>query len=473
MPLGVGVIHLIGIGGIGISGIAEILHNLGYKVKGSDMTENYNVQRLRKLGIEVHIGHKAENVNGAAVVVKSTAVPNSNPEIIAAREQRIPVVKRAEMLAELTRLKASVAIAGTHGKTTTTSLVAMMFEAGGTNPTVINGGIINTVGTNAYLGKGEWLVVEADESDGTFIKIPSTIGVVTNIDPEHLDYWNNFDALRAAFRTFIDNLPFYGLGVLCNDHPEVRTLAKQITDRRILTYAVKKDADIKAVNIRSTVAGSLFDVEISEHATGGKARKLKGVKLPVPGRHNVQNSLAAIAIGLELGFDDKVITRAFEKFAGVKRRFTKTGVVDKITVIDDYGHHPVEIKATLATARDVQKSGKGRVIAVCQPHRYTRLNNLFDSFSKCFGDADAVVISEVYAAGETPIPGVTGKALSEVVKRTKKDTHYLEAPEKLAELINRIAKPNDLIVCLGAGTVTTWAHALPSELARIRKSKVS
>jgi UDP-N-acetylmuramate--alanine ligase len=472
MPLEVGTIHIIGIGGIGMSGIAEILHNLGYRVTGSDMAENANVVRLKGMGIRVDIGHKAENVKDASVVVKSTAVPNTNPEIMAARDLRIPVVKRAEMLAELARLKATVAIAGTHGKTTTTSLVALMFESGGKNPTVINGGIINAYGTNAYLGKGEWLVVEADESDGTFIKLPSTIGVITNIDPEHLDYWGTFDALRTGFRTFIENLPFYGLAVLCNDHTEVRAMMKHITDRRIITYGIDREADIMGTNLRSDVSGTTFDVKIAESVSGGKAYVLKNVKLPVPGRHNVQNSLAAIAIGLELKFGDDVIRDGFKKFAGVKRRFTRTGEVDGVTVIDDYGHHPEEIKATLRAGRDVLKGSKGRIIAVVQPHRYSRLNSLFEQFCQCFKDADHVIISEVYAAGEKPIPGVTGEALVEGVKTQGKGAEFLESPERLATLVHKQAKDGDLVICLGAGSVTTWAAQLPQQLAELRGKKV-
>jgi UDP-N-acetylmuramate--alanine ligase len=363
-----------------------------------------------------------------------------------------------------------VAIAGTHGKTTTTSLVALMFESAGQNPTVINGGIINAYGTNAYLGKGEWLVVEADESDGTFIKIPSTIGVVTNIDPEHMDYWGSFDALRTGFRTFIENLPFYGLAVLCNDHPEVRNLVKTVTDRRIITYAVDHEAGIVATNIRSQLTGSTFDVKISASVSGGKAYTLKNVHLPVPGRHNVQNSLAAIAIGLELKFGDDVIRDGFKKFAGVKRRFTRTGIVDGITVIDDYGHHPEEIKATLKTARDVLKGSKGRVIAVVQPHRYSRLNSLFQQFCTCFKDADKVVVSEVYPAGEKPIPGVTGEALVDGLKAQKKEALFLESPEKLPALIRKVAKSGDMVICLGAGSITAWANQLPSQMSKLSKA---
>jgi UDP-N-acetylmuramate--alanine ligase len=469
MPLDIGTIHLIGIGGIGMSGIAEILHNLGYAVSGSDMAENANVKRLRGLGIKVHVGHDAKNIaKDIAVVVKSTAVPNSNPEIIEARAQQVPVVKRAEMLAELCRLKATVAIAGTHGKTTTTSLVSMMFESAGLEPTVINGGIINARGTNAYIGSGDWLVVEADESDGTFIRIPSTIGVISNIDPEHLDFWGDFETLKKAFRTFLENLPFYGLAVLCTDHDEVKKLGDSTTDRRIITYGIEGEPDVKAVNIRQEVKGSTFDVEVSARVAG-KAATLKDVHLPMPGRHNVQNSLAAIAIGLELKVDHATIQSGFKKFGGVKRRFTITGEVDDITIVDDYGHHPTEILATLKTAKAVQEGTGGRVIAVVQPHRYSRLNHLFEEFSTCFTDADMVVVTQVYAAGEQPIEGVDADTLAARIKQHGVEASVIEGEKDLASAINTIAQPKDLVVCMGAGNISTWANALPAELADLRK----
>lgn len=464
MSLDVGVIHFVGIGGIGMSGMAEILHNLGYKVAGSDMTENANVERLRKLGIEVYIGHEAKNISGAGVVVKSTAVKWENPEILAAREQRIPVVRRSEMLAELMRLKMTVAIAGTHGKTTTTSLVAALFETARLDPTVINGGIINAYGTNTRLGSGDWMVVEADESDGTFTKIPLTVAIVTNIDPEHLDYYGNFDALREAFYQFIDNLPFYGFAVLCADHPEVLTLSAKITDRRIITYGTNPQADVRGVNIRTDIDGLRFDVEISDRV-GGTSRHVRGLHLPMHGMHNMRNALAAIAVGNELDIDDQVIIRALSNFRGVKRRFTLTGEAGGISVIDDYGHHPVEIAATLKAARDVQNVRGGRVIAVVQPHRYTRLRDLFTQFATCFNDADIVLVTDVYAAGEQPIENIDKAHL---VARLKENGHRsvfaLESLEALPEKVAEIARPGDMVVCLGAGNITYTANKLPDAL---------
>lgn len=464
MSLDVGVIHFIGIGGIGMSGMAEILHNLGYKVKGSDMSQSANVERLRKLGIEVMIGHVGENVQGAAVVVKSTAVKDDNPEILAARALRIPVVKRSEMLAELMRLKMTVAIAGTHGKTTTTSLIAALFESARLDPTVINGGIINAYGTNTRLGQGDWMVVEADESDGTFTRIPLTIAIITNIDPEHLDYYGSFDAAKDAFRQFIENLPFYGFGVMCADHPEVLALTAKVIDRRLITYGTNPQADVRAVNYRTDIDGLHFDVEISSRLNG-KAKRLTNLHLPMHGMHNLRNSLAAIAVGNELDMDSKTIAQGLASFKGVKRRFTLTGEANGIRVVDDYGHHPVEIAATLKAARDVQNARGGRVIAVVQPHRYTRLRDLFDQFSSCFTDADVVLVADVYAAGEKPIEGIDRDHLVEGIKgcghRQALPLASFEAlPEKIAEL----AKPGDMVVCLGAGNITQIANQLPESL---------
>lgn len=456
MPLNIGRIHLIGIGGIGISGIAEILHNLGYSVSGSDIADNANVARLRKMGIVVFIGHQATNIEGAAVIVYSTAVSADNPEIVAARLKKIPVLHRAEMLAEIARLKATVAIAGTHGKTTTTTMNAAMFAAAKLDPTIINGGIINAYGTNAVLGKGDWLVVEADESDGTFIRIPSTIGIVTNIDAEHLDYWKTFDNIVEGFRTFIKQLPFYGLAVLCSDHPVVARLAKEITDRRIVTYALKTDADLRATNLRFTPEGTRFDVG-----------DLKDLLLPMPGVHNVQNALSAIAVAQELQFGEDVIRSALANFSGVKRRFTKTGEAKGITIIDDYGHHPKEIQATLAAARTIQRT-EGKIIAVAQPHRYSRLSTLFDGFCNCFTDADTVIITEVYSAGETPIEGYNRETLVAGIKKTgHKNVHPLKAREDLAALIAQHAESGDMVVCLGAGSISQWAYQLPDELQAV------
>ncbi len=465
LPLNIGTIHFVGIGGIGMSGIAEILHNLGYTVQGSDISDNANVQRLRDLGIRVFVGHQAANVEDAKVVVISTAVKPDNPEVVAARADMIPVVRRSEMLAELMRLKAAIAVGGTHGKTTTTSLVATMLDAAGLDPTVINGGIINSYGTNARLGDGDWMVVEADESDGTFVKVPSTISVVTNIDPEHLDHWKNFDQLREAFKNFVQNIPFYGFAVLCIDHPEVQALIGKVTDRRIFTFGFSPQADVRAVNVRTEIGQSTFDVVIRERVDS-EERVIKDVRLPMVGDHNVSNSLAAITVALELGIPDDKIVSAFDGFTGVKRRFTKTGEVDGVTIIDDYGHHPVEIKAVLKAAR---KATENNVIAVVQPHRYSRLHDLFEEFCTCFNDADSVIVADVYEAGESPIEGANRDALVEGLRnRGHRHVAALEGPEALASVIAKEAKPGDLVVCLGAGSISAWANALPAQLEALK-----
>lgn len=468
LSLDVGMIHFVGIGGIGMSGIAEVLHNMGYQVQGSDIAESANVARLRTMGIAVQIGHKGENLGDASVVVISSAVKSDNPEVLEARSRRIPVVRRAEMLAELMRFKMSVAIAGTHGKTTTTSLIATLFETAGRNPTVINGGIINAYGTNAKVGAGEWMIVEADESDGTFIKIPATIAVVTNIDPEHLDFYGDFDAVRAAFRTFIENLPFYGFGVLCIDHPEVQALLAKIRDRRIITYGLSPQADIRAVNLRTDADSQYCDVECTDQASGDK-EIITDLKLPMFGKHNLLNALAALAVARELGMESAAILKGLASFGGVKRRFTKTGEAGGVSVIDDYGHHPVEIAATLSSARQARPIGQGKVIAVVQPHRYTRLKTLFEEFCTCFNDADVVVVAEVYSAGEQPIEGISRDALVEGLRRHgHKHVVALASEEALPQVIDELAVAQDMVVCLGAGSISGWAAKLPSALETLQ-----
>jgi len=467
LPLDIGTIHFVGIGGIGMSGIAEVLHTLGYSVQGSDVAENANVKRLRNLGVAVHVGHQESNLGDARVVVISTAVKAGNPEVQAARQRMIPVVRRAEMLGELMRLKWSIAIGGTHGKTTTTSMVAALLDAAGMDPTVIIGGIINAWGSNARLGKGDWMVAEADESDGTFLKLPATVSVVTNVDPEHLDHYGTFDKLRAAFEAFVANIPFYGFSVLCIDHPEVQAMIPRLSDRRIVTYGFSPQADVRAVDLRSSAAGVRFDAVITDRKTGAES-KLLGLMLPMLGEHNVQNSLVAVAIGHEMGIENDVIRRAFAGFAGVKRRFTRAGEVDGITIIDDYGHHPVEIAAVLKTARTAVQ-GHGQVIAVVQPHRFTRLRDLFEEFCTCFNDADAVVVADVYPAGEEPIPGIHRDALVEGLERHGHRTVVpLSGPAELTEVIDGLAGPGDMVVCLGAGDITQWANALPENLRALR-----
>ena len=461
MPRTIGTIHFVGIGGIGMSGIAEILHNLGYNVQGSDIAESANVERLRAKGIAVSIGHKAENLGKARVVVVSSAVKPDNPELVTARATLVPVVRRAEMLAELMRLKTAIAIGGTHGKTTTTSMIATLLDAANLDPTIINGGIINAYGTNARLGASDWVVVEADESDGTFTKLPASIVVVTNIDPEHLDHYGTFDKLREAFRTFVENIPFYGFACLCIDHPEVQALIPKVLDRKIVTYGFSPQALVRAINVRFGNGGATYDVVIAER-TGGAHKIIHGLSLPMWGEHNVQNSLAVVAIAAELGLDDEVLRKALSTFAGVKRRFTRTGEAKGISVIDDYGHHPVEIAAVLKAARS---ASQGNVIAVVQPHRYSRLSSLFDQFCTCFNDADTVFVADVYAAGEAPIEGASKDSLVRGLQEHG-HRHVLALPDSkaLAQMVNQVAKPGDMVVCLGAGNITAWAHALPAEL---------
>lgn len=464
MPTSIGLVHFIGIGGIGMSGIAEVLHNLGHRVQGSDQADGANVQRLRDKGIPVFVGHRAENLGDCEVVVVSTAIRKNNPELAAAREKLLPVVRRAEMLAELMRFRNAIAIGGTHGKTTTTSMVATLLDAGGLDPTVINGGIINAYGTNARMGAGEWMVVEADESDGTFLKLPADIAVVTNIDPEHLDHYGNFDSVRSAFRQFVENVPFYGFGVLCIDHPEVQVLAGRIEDRKIITYGENPQADARFGNIRMEGTKAIFDVEIRRRRTG-RVFSFKDLALPMPGRHNISNATAAIAVANRLGISEDDIRKGLAAFGGVKRRFTLTGTWNGVSVFDDYAHHPVEIRAVLRAARE---SCSGRIIAIHQPHRYSRLDSLFEDFATCFNDADSIILAPVYAAGEDPIEGINSEALvSKIRAAGHRDARYVADPQELASIIERIAKPDDFVVLLGAGSITHWAAALPGELESI------
>ncbi len=456
----IGTIHFVGIGGIGMSGIAEVMHNLGYSVQGSDIAEGYVVEGLRDRGIKVMIGHSGENVNGAAVVVTSTAVKRDNPEVVYALEHRIPVVRRAEMLAELMRLKNTVAVAGTHGKTTTTSMIAALLDAGGVDPTVINGGIINAYGSNARLGESDWMVVEADESDGSFLRLDGTLAVVTNIDPEHLDHYGSFDRVKEAFVEFIENVPFYGAAMLCVDHPEVQAIIPKVRDRRVVTYGFSAQADIRGENVTPIPGGNRFDVALRQR--DGSFRRIEGIELPMPGRHNVQNALAAVGVAVEMGCAEKVIQTGFANFGGVKRRFTKVGEValdgGSVTIIDDYGHHPVEIRAVLAAARE---GVKGRVIAVAQPHRYTRLRDHMEDFQGAFNDADVVYATPVYAAGEQPIEGIDSEAMVEGLKsRGHRSAQVIAGPEELADRLAETLRPDDMVVCLGAGDITKWAAGL-------------
>lgn len=468
LPVDLGMIHFIGIGGIGMSGIAEILFNLGYKVQGSDAGENANVERLRQMGITVDIGQKKENITAdIAVVVKSSAVKDENAEIQAARAHKIPVIMRAEMLAEIMRLKASVAVAGTHGKTTTTSITTALFDAAGMDPTVINGGIINTYNTNAFLGQGDWLVAEADESDGSFLKLPATVGIITNIDPEHMEHYGSVEKLHEAFYTFICHLPFYGFAVLCKDHPVVAKLATRITDRKVVTYSMDTaaDADVTAIDIKKISAEATFNLRVSDHVAGG-ARIIENLHLPMPGDHNISNALAAVSVGVELGFTDAQIRNGLKQFNGVKRRFTQTGQVQGVTIIDDYGHHPKEIGVTLKTAREVV--GDHKVIAVIQPHRYSRVRDYFEAYCHCVVDADHVIITDIYAAGESAIEGISKEALAEgmiLAGKAPEAVQMIASEEELPAIIKSIATAGDIVVCLGAGSISLWANRLPDALA--------
>jgi UDP-N-acetylmuramate--alanine ligase len=467
VPTDIGTVHFVGIGGIGMSGIAEVMNNLGYTVQGSDLSEGASVERLRQRGIKVMIGHCADNVAGTGVVVTSTAVKRANPEVAAALEQRIPVVRRAEMLAELMRLKNTVAVAGTHGKTTTTSMIAALLDAGGVDPTVINGGVIEQYGSNARLGDSDWMVVEADESDGSFLRLDGTIAVVTNIDPEHLDHYGDFDAVRRAFVEFIHNVPFYGAAVLCIDHPEVQAVMAQVRDRKVVTYGFSPQADVGADNVRPDAGGNVFDVVIRR--LGHEDRRIEGVRMPMPGRHNVQNALAAIAVAVEMECPDEIIRTGFAHFSGVRRRFTRAGEVSGAVVIDDYAHHPVEIRAVLAAAREAVGATGGRVIAVVQPHRFTRLRDLMDDFQNAFNDADRVYVAPVYTAGEEPIGGIDAQALVAGLKlRGHRSAATIANPQQLAHELAGDLSAGDFVVCLGAGDITRWAAGLADGIQQER-----
>jgi UDP-N-acetylmuramate--alanine ligase len=469
LPLSIGIIHFVGIGGIGMSGIAEVLHNLGYAVQGSDIADSANVRRLRAAGIHVAIGHDVANVGDALVVVVSTAVHPENPEVKAARTRLIPVVRRAEMLAELMRLRWSIAVGGTHGKTTTTSLIAAVMETAHLDPTVINGGVVNAYGTNTRMGTGDWMVVEADESDGSFLRLPAVIAVVTNMDPEHLDHWGSAEAMIAGYDQFVQNIPFYGFAVLCIDHPAVQQMIPRLSDRRIITYGFSPQADVRAERVVADKLGASFEVTITDRGRG-RSRKMGPFRLPMLGQHNVSNALAAITIGVEMEIDNATLISALAGFRGVKRRFTKAGETGGITVIDDYGHHPTEIRAVLKAAL---QAGARDVVAVVQPHRYSRLASLFEEFCTCMNDAGTVIVADVYAAGEAPIPGVNRDALVEGMRaRGHRSVVPLSAPEHLAEMIHAIARPGDYVVCLGAGNITQWAASLPDELAHLQTGQM-
>ncbi|SIN85925.1 UDP-N-acetylmuramate--L-alanine ligase [Vannielia litorea] len=457
LPTQLGAIHFVGIGGIGMSGIAEVLLNFGYQVQGSDLKKSKITDRLEKLGATIYEGQAAENLENAEVIVISSAIKPGNPELDAARAKGLPVVRRAEMLAELMRLKSNIAVAGTHGKTTTTTMVAALLDEGGIDPTVINGGIIHAYGSNARMGQGEWMVVEADESDGTFNRLPATIAIVTNIDPEHMEHWGSIENLRQGFLDFVSNIPFYGLAVCCTDHPEVQALVGKVTDRRVVTYGFNAQADVRAVNLTYKAGVAHFDIRLQ-----AEDMVIEGCSLPMPGDHNVSNALSAVAVARHLGMKAEEIKAALANFGGVNRRFTRVGVVNGVTIIDDYGHHPVEIAAVLKAAR---QATEGRVIAVHQPHRYSRLSNLFDDFCACFNEADVVAIAEVYAAGEDPIPGASRDDLvAGLIAHGHRHARAILSEDDLVRLVREQGREGDMVVCLGAGTISQWANALPERL---------
>ena len=459
LPGDVGPIHFVGIGGIGMSGIAEVLINHGYTVQGSDLKSSKITDRLKKLGAVVFEGQRAENLEGAEVVVISSAIKPGNPELDEARRLGLPVVRRAEMLAELMRLKSNIAIAGTHGKTTTTTMMAELLVAGGLDPTVVNGGIIHAYGSNARMGQGEWMVVEADESDGTFNRLPATIAIVTNIDPEHMEHWGDFDTLRQGFLDFVSNIPFYGLAVCNTDHAEVQSLVGKISDRRVVTYGFNAQADVRAVNLKYVRGVANFDIALQ-----AEDMVIEGCTLPMPGDHNVSNALAAVAVARHLGMKADEIRAALAAFGGVNRRFTKVGDVNGVTIIDDYGHHPVEITAVLKAAR---QATEGRVIAVHQPHRYSRLHDLFEDFCACFNDADVVAIAEVFSAGEDPIEGASRDDLvAGLIRHGHRHARAILNEDDLERLVREQARDGDMVVCLGAGTISTWANGLPERLVQ-------
>lgn len=471
----IGTLHFVGIGGIGMSGIATLLASLGYSVQGSDMAESANVTRLREQDIEVFIGHDAANIeNNPAAIIISSAIQDDNAELVAARAKKIPVVQRAEMLAELMRLKSAVAVAGTHGKTTTTSMVGQMLDTAGFDPTVVNGGIVNAYGTNTRFGQSDWMVVEADESDGSFIRLPATVAVVTNIDPEHMDHYGSFEKVKSAYRRFVLNLPFHGYALLCIDHPEVQSLAAQVSDRKLITYGFNPQADIRAENIRSNAEGSVFDVTFAGWLNlDGQDVVIKDIHLSMLGKHNVQNSLVALGVAKEMGVSPETMKKAMSNFGGVKRRFTKTGEAHGVTIIDDYAHHPVEIDVVLKTARSAVAESGGQVIAVMQPHRYSRLNDLYEEFCRCFNDADHVFVTDVYAGGEEPIEGVDKNYLAQGLKtHGHRSAQVLESKDDLARVIADVAKDGDYVIIMGAGNSTYWAYDLPDELeAEMTKRK--
>ncbi len=463
MPSKIGTFHIIGIGGIGMSAIAEILMDKGYSVQGSDQKDSANVKRLRTKGVRVFIGHDAVNLVGARQIVISSAVKDGNPELEAARNRGLPIIRRAEMLAELMRLYSTISVTGTHGKTSTTSIIAHILTSAGVDPTVITGGIIQDWGTNARLGNGPWMVVEADESDGTFVRLPSQIGVVTNADPEHLDYFGSVGKMNAAYEDFMRNVPFYGLLIACVDHPVVAEMITKLDlrrdGRRLFTYGRSQNADIRLVSMTAEGAAIILDVELGARVTGEAPRRLSGLRLNAPGLHNAMNALAAIGVAIATGVNDENIRTALANYSGVKRRFQLTGQWNGVSIFDDYAHHPVEIASVLEAAR---AGAKGRVVAVFEPHRYSRIRSLYADFCSCFKNADSVIVAPLYTAGESPVDGIDQHTIAEGIRKAGHGSVLaIDDPRELTTLIQRYGKAGDMVICVGAGTSTEWANALP------------
>ena len=458
-PIKIGKIHFIGIGGIGMSGIAEVLIAHGYDIQGSDVSDTKITRRLQKIGAKIFLNQNAQNLINANVVVVSSAIKPDNIELQTASKLNLPIVQRAEMLAELMRFKSNISVAGTHGKTTTTTLVAGLLDSGGLDPTVINGGIIHAYGSNARTGDGDWMVVEADESDGSFLKLPSTISIVTNIDCEHMEHYGSFENLKNAFNQFISKIPFYGIAVLSVDDKNTKEISKKINNRKIVTFGKSADADVRAKNISFQNGKSRFDIGFSD---GSKS--ISGLEFPMTGEHNILNLLAAVCVARYFGMSEENIRSGVAEFSGVNRRFTFLGQFNGVIFVDDYAHHPTEIRAVLKAAK---QTAMGKVVAIHQPHRFSRLANLFEEFIECFEDADVVGITPVFAAGEEAIAGVTSKNLiARISKRHNKVVRKIKNEEVLEDFVIKNTEPNDLVIFMGAGSISTWANNMMERLIK-------
>ena len=466
IPQNVGRFHFIGIGGIGMSGIAEILLQSGYLVQGSDINPTKITKRLNKLGAKIFIGHNSGNINQANIIVYSSAITEKNPELIEAKKLSIPIVHRSEMLGELMRLKQSIAVAGTHGKTTTTSLISKLLEQNNMDPTIINGGIISSLASNAKLGEGKWMVVEADESDGSFSRLIPTIAIVTNIDLEHMDFHKTESNLEKAFTNFISSIPFYGFAAVCIDHPRIQKILAKVTNKKIITYGYSPNADIRAINTRFVDGKMIFDVSYKDKVEKNTSF-IKNIIFSMIGYHNVLNALAAISVALELGISITIIKKSLNSFSGVQRRFQYITKIDNAKIYDDYGHHPEEIKAALSAAKLIKNNSK--ILAIFQPHRYTRLKNHFEEFCSSFNDADKVILLNIYAAGEKKLINYENTDLEEGIRNYgHKNVESLKDDEKIFEKIFKNLKNFDIIIFLGAGNITNIANSLSKKIKTLR-----